>query len=127
MSEWNMKFMHIAEIYDNMKMYVLVSDNMKKETIYVDQHTCSSFRTKFEHGDYSFGSSANTTFLVYVYGFKTPFWLQVKLSFPVKMQYMCNVNVLKFLCPGLKGPLGACSNWIIRLSVRNSVTLTNKE
>ncbi|XP_062573722.1 attractin-like protein 1, partial [Saccostrea cucullata] len=51
-----------------------------RETMIVKQHSCNYFRAKFDHGEYSFGPSENTTFLVYVYGFKTPFWLQISFS-----------------------------------------------
>ncbi|XP_056005895.1 attractin-like protein 1 isoform X1 [Ostrea edulis] len=50
------------------------------ETTIVKQHSCNYFRAKFDHGEYSFGAKENTTFLVYVYGFKTPFWLQISFS-----------------------------------------------
>ena len=38
---------------------------------------CTYFRAKFEHKEFNFGPDENVTFLVYVYGFDTPFWLQV--------------------------------------------------
>lgn len=60
-------------------MYVclFVESQGDRETIIVQKHSCNYFRAKFDHGEYSFGPEENTTFLVYVYGFKTPFWLQV--------------------------------------------------
>lgn len=51
-----------------------------RETIIVQKHSCNYFRAKFDHGEYSFGPQENTTFLVYVYGFQTPFWLQISFS-----------------------------------------------
>nr|XP_022341694.1 attractin-like protein 1 isoform X2 [Crassostrea virginica] len=51
-----------------------------RETIVVQKHSCNYFRAKFDHGEYSFGPEENTTFLVYVYGFKTAFWLQISFS-----------------------------------------------
>ncbi|VDI59797.1 Hypothetical predicted protein, partial [Mytilus galloprovincialis] len=53
--------------------------NNRVEKIY-EAYPCTYFRTKFEHGDFSFGEKENTTFLVYVYGFHTPFWLQISFS-----------------------------------------------
>lgn len=50
------------------------------ERVIHEAYPCTYFRTKFEHGDFSFGDKENTTFLVYVYGFQTPFWLQVSLN-----------------------------------------------
>ena len=47
------------------------------ETFKVREYMCTYFRAKFEHKEYNFGRDENVTFLVYVYGFKTPFWLQV--------------------------------------------------
>ena len=38
---------------------------------------CTYFRHKFEHKEFNFGPNENVTFLVYVYDFTTPFWLQV--------------------------------------------------
>ncbi|XP_071089503.1 attractin-like protein 1 [Haliotis cracherodii] len=46
----------------------------------VYQRECSYYRSKFEHKDYPFAGEENTTFLVYVYDFKTPFWLQISFS-----------------------------------------------
>lgn len=56
---------------------LFVESQGDRETIIVQKHSCNYFRAKFDHGEYSFGPEENTTFLVYVYGFKTPFWLQV--------------------------------------------------
>ena len=50
------------------------------ERVIHEAKPCTYFRTKFEHGDFSFGDKENTTFLVYVYGFQTPFWLQISFS-----------------------------------------------
>lgn len=54
--------------------------SQKEENMKVKNFPCNYFRAKFEHRDYSFGPSENTTFLVYVYGFQTPFWLQISFS-----------------------------------------------
>lgn len=56
---------------------LFVESQGDRETIIVQKHSCNYFRAKFDHGEYSFGPQENTTFLVYVYGFQTPFWLQV--------------------------------------------------
>ncbi|XP_045189684.2 attractin-like protein 1 [Mercenaria mercenaria] len=44
------------------------------------EYMCTYFRSKFEHKDYNFGPDDNVTFYVYVYGFATPFWLQISFS-----------------------------------------------
>lgn len=50
------------------------------EQFKVREYMCTYFRAKFEHKEYNFGRDENVTFLVYVYGFKTPFWLQISFS-----------------------------------------------
>lgn len=63
----------------NYNLFNFFLGNNRVEKIY-EAYPCTYFRTKFEHGDFSFGEKENTTFLVYVYGFHTPFWLQVGLK-----------------------------------------------
>ncbi|ESO82825.1 hypothetical protein LOTGIDRAFT_108840, partial [Lottia gigantea] len=56
------------------------SESRPEEEYFTVAHECDLFRTKFEHKDYDFAGDANTTFLVYVYAYKTPFWLVVSFS-----------------------------------------------
>ncbi|XP_021361114.1 attractin-like isoform X3 [Mizuhopecten yessoensis] len=65
---------------DKAFLNISVRTRSKSEVIFVESYSCNYFRDKFEHQDYSFGSSENTTFLVYVYNFQTPFWLQISFS-----------------------------------------------
>ncbi|XP_069140084.1 attractin-like protein 1 isoform X2 [Argopecten irradians] len=62
---------------DKAFLNISVRTKSKNEVIFVESFSCNYYRDKFEHQDYSFGSSENTTFLVYVYNFQTPFWLQI--------------------------------------------------
>eukprot|EP00106_Octopus_bimaculoides_P002004 XP_014769446.1 PREDICTED: attractin-like protein 1 [Octopus bimaculoides] len=41
---------------------------------------CYNYKMKFSHKQYTFGETDNTTFYVYVYGFKTPFSLQITFT-----------------------------------------------
>lgn len=41
---------------------------------------CRNYKMKFTHKQYAFGDSENTTFYVYVYGFTTPFSLQITFT-----------------------------------------------
>ncbi len=59
-------------------MYVL-SASYSIERILLSNHECGHFKAKFSHKDHDFGIDDNTTFYVYVYDFKTPFWLQVNV------------------------------------------------
>ncbi|XP_052771601.1 attractin-like protein 1 isoform X2 [Mya arenaria] len=51
-----------------------------QEQFLTKNYMCTLFRSKFEHKDYNFGPDDNVTFYVYVYGFATPFWLQISFS-----------------------------------------------
>jgi hypothetical protein len=54
-----------------------ITESHPQEQYKTREYRCTYFRSKFEHKDYNFGPDDNVTFFVYVYGFKTPFWLQV--------------------------------------------------
>ncbi|XP_012937027.2 attractin [Aplysia californica] len=56
------------------------SKSFPEEKEYVSGRICDYFRTKFEHKNHAFGGKENTTFLVYVYNFRTPFILQISFS-----------------------------------------------
>ncbi|KAL8587016.1 hypothetical protein ACOMHN_023406 [Nucella lapillus] len=56
------------------------SNNQAEEKVITTSHECDYYRTKFEHKIYNFGAGSNSTFFVYVYYFKTPFWLQISFS-----------------------------------------------
>ncbi|XP_025093871.1 attractin-like isoform X2 [Pomacea canaliculata] len=50
------------------------------EKMITESQECGYFRTKFDHKNHAFGGEMNTTFFVYVYSFRTPFWLQISFS-----------------------------------------------
>ncbi|KAL5020999.1 hypothetical protein ScPMuIL_000154 [Solemya velum] len=56
------------------------SNNHPEEKPYAIKNICTFYRTKFQHRDHEFGADANTTILVYVFGFQTPFGLQISFS-----------------------------------------------
>lgn len=56
------------------------SKSHPQEQFKTREYMCTYFRSKFEHKDYNFGPDDNVTFFVYVYDFKTPFWLQISFS-----------------------------------------------
>lgn len=56
------------------------SKSHPQEQFLTREYMCTYFRSKFEHKEYSFGPDDNVTFFVYVYDFKTPFWLQISFS-----------------------------------------------
>ncbi|RUS90476.1 hypothetical protein EGW08_001744 [Elysia chlorotica] len=73
------------------------SKSFPGETEYVSGRLCDYFRTKFEHKKYAFGGNENTTFMVYVYDFKTPFLLQISFSQFPKID-LVNFFVIFFSC-----------------------------
>ncbi|CAL1533125.1 unnamed protein product [Lymnaea stagnalis] len=56
------------------------SKSFPEEKEYTSMKPCLYFKTKFEHKNHAFGGKENTTFLVYVFNFKTPFMLQISFS-----------------------------------------------
>lgn len=62
-------------------MCLFVESQGNRETIVVQNHLCNYeyFQGKLDHEEYSFSPDGDTTFLVYVYGFKTPFCLTVRI------------------------------------------------
>uniref|UniRef100_A0A2C9JPB1 Tubulin beta chain n=1 Tax=Biomphalaria glabrata TaxID=6526 RepID=A0A2C9JPB1_BIOGL len=66
------------------------SKTFPEEKEYTSMKPCEYFRTKFEHKNHVFGGKENTTFLVYVFNFKTPFMLQISFVQPEK------INLLRF-------------------------------
>lgn len=58
---------------------LFVESQGDRETIIVQNDPCNYefFQVKLDHEVYSFTPDRDTTFLVYVYGFKTPFCLTV--------------------------------------------------
>lgn len=60
---------------------LFVESQGNRETIVVQNHLCNYeyFQGKLDHEEYSFSPDGDTTFLVYVYGFKTPFCLTVRI------------------------------------------------
>ncbi len=69
-----------AYIFDVNKLYFLFSVENQPEKYLLTEFACRPFKAKFSHKEYSFGKDTNTTFYVYVYGFRTPFWLQISFS-----------------------------------------------
>ncbi|GFO40944.1 Attractin [Plakobranchus ocellatus] len=66
------------------------SKSFPEESGFISGHLCDYFRTKFEHKKHTFGGRGNTTFMVYVYDFKTPFLLQISFVQQEK------INLYKF-------------------------------
>ncbi|XP_064603271.1 LOW QUALITY PROTEIN: attractin-like protein 1 [Liolophura sinensis] len=56
------------------------SRSYPEEQLVMSPVACGFVKRKFEHKSYNFVSSENTTFRIYVYDFKTPFWLQLTIS-----------------------------------------------
>ena len=52
-----------------------------EERFLMVNHSFTSFKSRFLHAEYPFGSEENTTFYVYVYDFRSPIWIVVRPSF----------------------------------------------
>lgn len=70
---------------------------------FVDFFPCRDYKYKFSHNDFDFGPKYNTSVLVYVYGFKTPFVITVGIVL-VKLSTVLIISALKvfafrFHCP----------------------------
>ncbi|XP_076460551.1 attractin-like protein 1 isoform X2 [Babylonia areolata] len=64
------------------------ANNQAEEQVITSSHECDYYRTKFEHKTYDFGGDSNSTFFVYVYHFKTPFWLQISFAQPRQLDLL---------------------------------------
>ena len=64
-------------MFDVFNIIFCVSASDPEGTLLDSNAICRNYKMKFTHKQYAFGDSENTTFYVYVYGFTTPFSLQV--------------------------------------------------